>query len=203
MIQRLVGLLFHAIKAFVFVDHIGEFPYVGQKRPIIIVSNHHSFEDVVIWGSVAPLRHPYTPAQYQGKPSLFENPVLAALCWMIGIVRIERGSGKPLEVIVANALAALERGKSVFLFIEGGRSRDPIIQKGKSGPVFLGMKTGFPIVPLAIGGTLDNGQNYGVAVGAPIVFDKRDEPSVEETEMGTTQVVAAIADLQRQLAKRS
>lgn len=199
--QRLVGLLFHIIKTFVSVGQIGEFPYLGEKRPVIIASNHHSMKDAFIWGSVVPIRYPYTPAQYQGKPSLFENPVLSAFFRMIGIVPIERGSGKTLREILAASVATIEGGRSVFLFIEGGRSGDAIIQAGKPGVAYLGLKTGVPIVPVAISGTLHNRQTRGIAVGAPIVYDKVENPTRDAINRATDEIVAAIAGLQHKLAE--
>ena len=46
-----------------------------------------------------------------------------------------------------------ERGTSVLLFPEGGRSADDILQEFREGAAYIAIKAGVPAVPIAMTGT--------------------------------------------------
>jgi 1-acyl-sn-glycerol-3-phosphate acyltransferase len=63
-----------------------------------------------------------------------------------------RASVKTLT-LAANMIR--ERGISILIFPEGGRSDDGVLQAFKEGAAYVAIKAGVPIVPVALVGTRD------------------------------------------------
>ena len=80
-------------------------------------------------------------------------PILGQILWLSGHVFIDRSS--PIRAVHSlNALAefAKQNGLSIWIMPEGTRSKDGRLGRFKSGFAHLAMRTGYPIVPIAIHG---------------------------------------------------
>jgi 1-acyl-sn-glycerol-3-phosphate acyltransferase len=72
----------------------------------------------------------------------------------LGMIPIDRGGGSATERALDTAAGVLERGELFGIYPEGTRSRDGRLHKGHTGPARLAVRTGAPIVPVGILGTV-------------------------------------------------
>ena len=112
--------------------------------PVLIVANHQSFLDPVIFGLAAN-----RPLTYLARSSLFRNPIGAAIIRSYGAVPIDRGFGREgLQAV----FDTLDQGRAVLMFPEGERTHDGSLQPLKPGVSLLVKRTTATIVPAAIAG---------------------------------------------------
>jgi 1-acyl-sn-glycerol-3-phosphate acyltransferase len=119
--------------------------------PIIVISNHTSYADGVLLALVC--RRLGRSVRLLATGGVFRAPLLGGLVRRLGFIRVDRGSagaGTSLDV-AADALAA---GEAVAIFPEGRTTRDPDRwpERAKTGAVRLALRTGAPIVPIAMVG---------------------------------------------------
>jgi len=120
-----------------------------REGGILVVSNHQSYLDPPVCGSVT-IDRPYTII---ARESLFRFAPFAALIRSFGAVPIERGSGD--MGALRTALKHLAAGRCVFMFPEGTRNEDGRTKAFRPGVALLARKAGVPIVPMAIEGATD------------------------------------------------
>ena len=70
---------------------------------------------------------------------------------MVGAFTVRRG--KPDRAAIAVAERVLRQGRLLCLFPEGTRSRDGALGQAHGGAALLALKTGAPIIPVALSGT--------------------------------------------------
>lgn len=168
--QITVAIILRLIFRLIF--HI-ETPKLPDDLPedegVIIVCNHHSMLDPFVWGAAVPLKRPFTPIrfitkqQYLAEWSVTKNwpkwvisPADRTLLWVMKrLGAIPRGNGMHEQ-----ARAALERGESIFLFVEAGISQDPLIERVASGAPRLAIACGALVLHMAIWGTLEKKHRY-------------------------------------------
>ena len=115
----------------------------------IFLSNHVSNLD-------PPVLLPVLPGQCSVllKKGLMRIPLLGTAMRLGKFVPVERGQRREAaQASIAAAETALRSGLHVLFFAEGTRSEDGRLGAFKSGPFFMAMETGAPIVPIAISGT--------------------------------------------------
>lgn len=115
---------------------------------IILTSNHLHWIDIfVIDGSI--------PAGFKrawlAKAELVSNPITAWLGKQAHLVPIRRGQIDK-EALVA-AEEAIRGGRALVIYPEGHRSDTANLQRGRGGAIALALRTGCPIVPMAVWGT--------------------------------------------------
>ena len=123
--------------------------HVPEGVSCIFLANHVSNLD-------PPVLFPALPGQASVmlKKELMRIPVLGTAMRMAKFVPVERKSSREAaQASVAAAADAVRAGLHFLVFPEGTRSRDGRLQPFKSGPFYLAMETGAPIVPVAISGT--------------------------------------------------
>ena len=176
--------------------HPERVPAVG---PVILAPNHFSFLDHFFLG-VALRRK----VRFMAKSQLFTNP----LQWIYthgGVFPVRRGYADEDAFITASGI--LERGGTVAMYCEGGRSRTgELSQKPKRGIGRLALMTGAPIVPVAIHGS-SKVRNWKrlqfpkvtVRYGDPIVWDRVEDPTREQQQAVADQIFAEIKALYAEL----
>src|ERR1700747_2680165 len=123
--------------------------YIPAEGPVILASNHRSFFDPFIIGTMTR-----RPAYYVAKKELFEyNRLLSWLLNALGAFPVDRGHGDQQTIETAEQI--LNRGEIVLMFPEGTRTRPGSLGKPKRGVGRLALETGAPVVPIAIIGTED------------------------------------------------
>ncbi len=170
------------------------------KSPLIIASNHVSFLDPPILGTILPINCPAYPAYFITKDKYMDIPVLGRFLKMLGAFRACRGEG--IEKSLAEPKKILLNGCSVVFFPEGGLKKGLI---GKPGAAMLALQTNVPILPMAICG-LENfswpnfllrNHRVKVMVGKPFLLkDKLAEfYASDNIELGTQIIMQEIKKL--------
>jgi 1-acyl-sn-glycerol-3-phosphate acyltransferase len=159
--------------------------HIPARGPVIIASNHRSFLDPFVIGTMAR-----RPLYYVAKQELFRNRVQAWLLSALGAFPVRRGAGD--EDMVETAKAILARGDIVLIFPEGTRTRPGALGKPKRGVGRLALETGAPVVPVAVIGTEDVRRGWRIRprkvrirAGRPLRF-----PLVEHASPALARAVA-------------
>ncbi|MHB8645952.1 MAG: lysophospholipid acyltransferase family protein [Thermomicrobiales bacterium] len=119
---------------------------VPRRGPLIVASNHlHNFDPEVV-GAVIP-RTTFIMA----KKELFAVPIVGGFIHFFGAFPIDRGAAD--RVALRYAVHLVEDGHALLMFPEGTRSRTAKIEKVLPGAAFVALRTGAPIVPVAVTGT--------------------------------------------------
>ena len=145
--------------------------HIPEHGPAILASNHLSFLDTVILPCSCR-----RPIFFLGKSDYFAGPQR----WFfesVGVLPVYREGGDAGEASLRRGQEALERGHLLGIYPEGTRSPDGRLYRGKTGPVRLALRTGAPIIPVAMVGTFDvlppgakvpRLRRVGMRVGAPL-----------------------------------
>src|SRR4051812_35978687 len=126
---------------------IDEIPMDG---PLILAANHASNLDAVVLGSwlIPKLGR---RIHWLGKKELFAWPVVGWAAANGGVHPVDRGAADVEAFRLAKRI--LDEGQILFVFPEGTRSPDGTLQLARDGVAVLAMRTGAPIVPVAIAGS--------------------------------------------------
>ncbi|MBS3978163.1 MAG: 1-acyl-sn-glycerol-3-phosphate acyltransferase [Syntrophomonadaceae bacterium] len=120
---------------------------VPLTGPAIVVANHTSLLDGFLLAALWPRQITFLSAAY-----LFRLPVVGAFLRAMGAIPV-RTEGSELAGIRA-ALRVLQKGGTIGLFPEGRRvSQTDKIVPFQTGWVYLALKAGAPVLPVAIKGT--------------------------------------------------
>jgi glycerol-3-phosphate dehydrogenase (NAD(P)+) len=115
--------------------------------PVIFASNHRSFIDPFIIGTITR-----RPIYYVAKRELFDiHPLIAWVLNALGAFPVHRGAGD--AEMIETAKEILARGDSVLMFPEGTRTRPGTLGRPKRGVGRLALESGAPVVPVAVIGT--------------------------------------------------
>ncbi|MGJ3252179.1 MAG: lysophospholipid acyltransferase family protein [Elainellaceae cyanobacterium] len=147
-------LLYHAFKWTVvspmlhlyFRGQIHDADRVPQHGPLIIVSNHASDFDPPIVSSC--IRR---PVAYMAKEELFKVPILGRAIHLYGAYPVKRGAAD--RSAIRQAIAKLEDGWAVGVFLQGTRTPDARIPSPKLGAALIAAKTQVPLLPVSVWGT--------------------------------------------------
>ena len=180
--------------------------------PIIVISNHTSHVDGILLALVC--RRLGRSLRLLATAGVFRAPVIGRLARRLGFIPVERGSAAASTALDA-AVEALAAGEAIGIFPEGRLTRDPSRwpERAKTGMVRLALRSGAPIVPVAMVGAhrvVDRGHvvsrlirnvvlrpRVSVAVGTPIdpsgwTIDADDVDAVRDM---TDQVMEKLIDL--------
>ena len=113
----------------------------------IFMSSHESAIDIL--ATLVAIRH---QVRFLAKKSLFYVPFLGWSMWLAGFVPVERESKQSGLQALEELEKRLRKGLSVLIFPEGTRSRDGKLGTFKKAGFLLAIRTGIPIVPIAITG---------------------------------------------------
>lgn len=128
---------------------VGGLENVDAKRNYIVVSNHLSLID-------SPLLVRYLPVslRFIAKRELFQIPVMGGYMARTGHIPIDRSNARASLASMAEAAKILPAsGKSVLIYPEGTRSMDGRLQEFKDGAALLAIRSGLPVLPVAVRGT--------------------------------------------------
>lgn len=140
--------------------------------PVIFAANHHSHADTSLLLATMPSRLREDLAIAAGADYFFPNRFTGALSALfIGAIPIERT--KISKLSLRNSQKALEDGRSLLIFPEGGRSPDGWSSEHKPGAAYLAKRCGVPVVPIYLDGTgsiLPKGKNWPKRARCAVVF---------------------------------
>ncbi len=205
--MSLIGISYAAIVLFIRflervlcrkVEIVGK-EHVPRRGPLIVASNHLNNADPPIIAAALPRR-----AVFMAKKEMFDWPILSWLFRAFGAFPVRRG-----EVDLAamrRAAQELRKGMALMMFPEGTRSRDGKLHRGRPGTAILAMKTGAPILPVAIYGTEHIQWPWlffkplaikyvRVTIGEPFFLPKVDRVTTKVAEEYTDLIMRRIAAL--------
>lgn len=175
---------------------------VPESGPAILAANHLSVIDSFLLPAL--LRRHVT---FTAKNEYFSgNPLSQWFMRLGGSLPVDRESASSAQAMLDGAAALLERGEVFGIHPEGTRSPDGRLYRGKVGVAWLALKTGAPVLPVALSGTgqamptgarLPRLTKVGITIGKPMTFagahtDARDRRRV------TDEIMAAIQRLSGQ-----
>ncbi len=179
------------------IQGLENFPKHG---PAVIVFNHLGDADAILLFATLP----FSPIEGMGKIELYEHWLVGPVFRAYGIIWVHRG--QPDRRAIRAALKGLAEGRMLSLAPEGRQSVTGALEEGEDGAAFLSMKSGAPIVPVALTG-LENQNIYGhlkrwrrapvtLSVGEP--FFLQENPQGDRQKMmreGTRQIMESLASL--------
>jgi 1-acyl-sn-glycerol-3-phosphate acyltransferase len=172
------------------VDNV---PYEG---PVILAPNHFSFFDHFFIAML--LRR---EVQFMAKSQLFRPPVLDFILTHGGTFPVRRGQQDEEAFITAHSI--LDRGGTVLMYAEGGRSRSKRLGTPRPGLGRLVVESGAPVVPIAIHGSQHMREakrgvispKVTVHYGEPIAFERIEHPTREQAQAVATEVFGHVKEM--------
>lgn len=115
----------------------------------VIASNHASYMDTPVVLANIPVQF-----RFLAKRGLFKVPFLGNHLSRAGHIPVPREDPRAAVKTLTRAAEIIrDRGISILIFPEGGRSRHGELGLFKDGAAYIGIKAGAPIVPVALLGT--------------------------------------------------
>lgn len=145
--------------------------HIPDSGPAILASNHVSFLDSVFLPAMID-----RPIYFLGKTDYFRG-------WRrhffehVGVMPVDRQGGDAGEASLRKGLEILDAGHLLGIYPEGTRSPDGRLYRGKTGPVRLALRSGAPLLPVAMLGTFEvlpagrivpRISRVGIRVGQPL-----------------------------------
>ena len=170
---------------------------IPRRGPLILASNHLNLADPPILTSLIPRR-----VVWMAKQELFDVPVLGLLFYRsVGCIPVRRFEAD-LRAL-RRSQQALRRGYILGMFPEGTRGGRRGLKPGEPGTALLALRTGAPVLPVAIWGTegvklpaaLFRRTHAHVVFGEPFYLSKSKRPTREQVTEGTDQIMRRIAAL--------
>ncbi len=163
---------------------------IPKDGPFLIAANHLAWTDI-----------PYIPlflprkAIFMAKEEYFSSKI-AWLVRFLGAFPVKRGEGDRQALRTADE--QLKKGNMVIVFPEGTRSKTGAMAKAHAGLGMIALRSGVPIVPVAIWGSEKVLKEFGprvtISYGEPIVFKpKGAKMTREDIDNATEEVMRAIA----------
>lgn len=160
----------------------------------IVVANHTNWLDppVIEFALGAAIR-------FMAKEEAFETPVLGGLMHAKGCFPVRRGEADRRALQIC--LRVLAAGRPLGFFPEGTRSRDGVMRRGHPGIGFLAVRSGAPILPVAVVGTHRRailGPRRGrieVRIGAPFLAADLVPPGRRDEQALTDAIMTRVAAL--------
>ena len=156
---------------------------LNYDRPRIYVCNHESNIDIpCLMQSIDE------PLFFIAKKELKKIPFLGWYMSAVGMIFIDRSDRKKAILSMKNASEEINKGKSVFSFPEGTRTRDGKVGMFKRGTFSLAINSNVDIVPIAIKGAKEvipatkfeiNPGIVKIKIGTPIPSDDWNQENVD------------------------
>lgn len=119
------------------------------SSPHVFVVNHVSIMDI------PAVLHAVPDSGFVAKRELSNVPLFGAAAAAVGVVFIDRENRKSAFSAYEDAANTVRNGRSVIVFPEGTRGDNYTLRPFKKGPFVLAIRSGVPIIPLIIHGTIE------------------------------------------------
>ena len=162
-------------------------------RPYVFMANHQSLYDIPALITALPGQ-----TRFLAKRSLFQIPLFGWSLKVGGFISIDRGDRSRAGESFAEAIRELQAGASAVVFPEGTRSADGRLLPFQRGGFLLAMKSGLPIVPVGIHGSMAvrAKQSFRIRPGGITVSCGR---PVDVGEYGVRDKARLIEDVRRRV----
>ncbi|MDW7740151.1 MAG: lysophospholipid acyltransferase family protein [Bacillota bacterium] len=156
------------------------------RKPYIVCSNHIKWLDPMTVGAAIPSR---IRVNFMAKKEVFSNPIFAYLLRKVGAFPVNRQEADYSAIKTAYRL--LQEGEVLGLFPEGSRSKDGQLQKAYNGAALIAVRSGVPVLPVAIPGPYRLFKPLHIHIGKPfvlppLVYENKEEKKARLEEMSNT-----------------
>ncbi len=123
--------------------------HIDPQGSYVFVANHASYLDTPAILANIPVEF-----RFLAKRELFKLPAIGTHLDRAGHIPVDRDDPRAsVRTMTEAARIVRERGISVLIFPEGGRSASGQLQEFRDGAAYIAIKAGVPLVPVAIAGT--------------------------------------------------
>ncbi len=169
---------------------------IPRRGSLILASNHLNLADPPIITVTFPRR-----IVWMAKQELFDMPVIGLLYHLYGLIPVRRFEAD-LRAL-RRSERALRRGGVLGMFPEGTRSGRPGLNAAEPGTALLALRTGVPVLPVAIWGTegvrlpaaFFRRTQVHIAFGQPFRLPRPQHIAKEDVQEGTDEIMRRIAAL--------
>lgn len=123
---------------------------IPKDRNVLFVGNHQSNFDIPIL-----LRYIDGSKGFIAKQELEKMPIIHRWMKVINCVFLDRDNVRKSAIAINQGIKNLKAGMSMVVFPEGTRSKDGKPLEFKQGALKLATKSGVPVVPVTIKGSVD------------------------------------------------
>ncbi len=123
---------------------------VPTDRPVVYVSNHQSFFDILALAATVP-----GTMRFVAKKEFQKIPILGPAMKSAKQIFIDRGNLAKAFEAYEEAAQAVREGLNAVVFAEGTRSRTGELQPFKKGPFVFAIASQVPVIPVYCAGTFD------------------------------------------------
>jgi 1-acyl-sn-glycerol-3-phosphate acyltransferase len=162
---------------------------ISRDQNYIFASNHASTMDLMIVCASMP-----GPFVFAMDDQLLKIPFFGAWCRFAGDLPVSRVDPKKAQLDIQNITNDLRRGESVVIFAEGGRSRDGMLHKFKSGVGVLAGESGVPVIPVAISGSFNLMRRRSIIIYPGTITVKFGPPMKFGPDESPIGIAAAVHD---------
>ena len=127
------------------MDRVEGLEYIPKKGPAILLINHIAFVDPIV--CIHVIQRNIVP---MAKNEVYNYPIIGIFPRLWGVIPVRRDEFD--RRAVQSAIDVLNAGEIILVAPEG--TRHPQLECGKEGVAYLGSRTGAPIIPVAIEGTI-------------------------------------------------
>jgi 1-acyl-sn-glycerol-3-phosphate acyltransferase len=121
-----------------------------HNNPVVYVSNHQSFFDILALAATLPGTYRFVAKKELAKVPVFGGAIKAA-----GHIYIDRQRRQAAFESYEKAAKVIKEGLSALVFAEGTRSRTGNLLPFKKGPFVLAIAAQVPVVPVYCANTFD------------------------------------------------
>ncbi|HBY98987.1 MAG TPA: hypothetical protein DEP84_34410 [Chloroflexi bacterium] len=163
--------------------------------PLVIAANHLSHLDPLLLITILD-----RPPECAALSDLW-HALVAPFIWLYAPIAVQRDQAD--RHVIAQVLAALAAGERVIIFPEARISNTSGLTPARSGVGYLALKTGVPVLPVAIYGTERAPQAWHrlrraavrITIGAPLRLSHTPQPRREDRAAATAAIMHRIAAL--------
>jgi len=169
---------------------------IPRTGPVIYGISHSSFVDPLIAGAYSP--RDVVP---MAKIEAFGIPVIGMVIRLYGAFAVRRGEVD--MTAVKTALRVLHSGYGLIIAPEGHRSESGALQQGREGAIILSLRSGAPILPIAVWGGKPLWKNLGrfrktdlhFYVGKPVIPAIMPKATREQVTQMSDELMLLIAEM--------
>ncbi len=139
-------VLIHIVAAPLFYWTVKGKENLPKKGPVLIACNHLHIADPPVVAASIPLK-----AVFMAKEELWKNKWTRYWVENFGAFSVKRNAFD--REAIRQAEEFLGKGVSLIMFPEGERSKNSQLKKALPGAALIALRTGVPVVPVAVCGT--------------------------------------------------
>lgn len=181
MLYKALKTLFGPLLKIIYRPWIEGAENIPEEGPAILASNHLAVIDSLFLPLMIKRE-----VVFIGKSDYFtgkglKGKIIKAFMTAVGTIPVDRSGGERSMSALNKGLQRLQQGELFGIYPEGTRSHTGNLYRGKTGVARLALKSGAPVIPVAMVGTniaqpigkrIPKIHRIGVKVGKPLDFSR-------------------------------